>query len=57
MADRDNMNKTADVDQNVTNSAKLDDGSLHVVHKNGEATDDFLLKVVKTGGYRTMTND
>ncbi|WP_180955578.1 MULTISPECIES: hypothetical protein [Bacillus] len=57
MDDRENTNRIADVDPNVTNSAKLDDGSLHIVHRDGEATDDFLLKVVKTGAYRTMTND
>lgn len=44
--------------QNETTSSHIEqDGSMHVVHKDNEATDDFLLKMVKTEAYKTMTNN
>ncbi|QOR64656.1 hypothetical protein IM538_12330 [Cytobacillus suaedae] len=44
--------------QNETTTSHIEpDGSMHVVHKDNEATDDFLLKMVKTDAFKTMTNN
>lgn len=51
-----NMNKENEQNE-ITTSHTEPDGSMHVVHKDNQATDDFLLKMVKTDALKTMTNN
>jgi hypothetical protein len=52
------QNKNNEHVQNETTTSHIEaDGSMHVVHKDNEATDDFIIKMVKTGAFKTMTNN
>ncbi|MDF0725507.1 hypothetical protein PY093_02120 [Cytobacillus sp. S13-E01] len=57
MSDQEN-NTIQHIDDNgVTTSHKKEDGSLHVEHNGIDSKDDFIIKMVKSGAYKTMTNN